>query len=226
MLSQKVYISLGTTEGVSGVLCAPEGYSAKEGTGVIVAHGAGNDMEHPLIVTLSRGLAEGGYLTLRFNFPYREEGRRAPDAQDTLVLTWQSVYHFLKGHSVYGSDTMVAIGKSMGGRVASQMVAEGLLPADRLVFLGYPLHPPKRKEKMRDAHLYHIRIPMLFFVGTRDPLCDPTRLRSVLSRLKAPADLKTLEGGNHSFRVPKSAGIEQQHVYDLILHETLEWLRR
>ena len=124
-----------------------------------------------------------------------------------------------------GPDTMVAIGKSMGGRVASQMVADGLLPADRLVFLGYPLHPPKRKEKMRDSHLYRIRIPMLFFVGTRDPLCDPARLRSVLSRLKAPGDLETIEGGDHSFRLPESAGTGQQNVYDQILHKTLEWLR-
>ena len=225
MLSKKVSIPVGATERVSGALSAPEGYLAEKGTGVILAHGAGNDMEHPLIVTLSRGLAEARYLTLRFNFPYREKGRRAPDPQDTLVHTWQSAYRFLKGHSRYGTDTIVAIGKSMGGRVASQMVADGLLPADRLVFLGYPLHMPRSKEKMRDAHLYRIKIPMLFFVGTRDPLCDPTRLRGVLGRLKASGDLETVEGGNHSFRLPKSAGTRQQDVYDQILHKTLEWLR-
>ena len=120
---------------------------------------------------------------------------------------------------------IVAAGKSMGGRVASQMVAEGLLPASRLIFLGYPLHPPGRKERVRDAHLYHIRVPMLFFAGTRDPLCDLEQLKGVLERLEAPSDLNTIEGGDHSFRLRKEADTTQQQVYDRILHTTADWLR-
>ena len=192
---------------------------------MIIAHGAGNDMEHPLIVLLSTGLCQAGYAALRFNFPYREKGRKVPDTQDTLVLTWQSVYQFLKEHCEHDTDRIVAAGKSMGGRVASQMAADGLLPARRLVFLGYPLHSPGRKEKMRDAHLYRIQIPMLFFAGTRDRLCDITRLKGVLSRLKTPWHLETVEGGDHSFRVIKSAGMPQQEVYQGILNKTIEWLR-
>jgi predicted alpha/beta-hydrolase family hydrolase len=225
MIAEEVSIFVGEAEAVSGVVCVPEEFKAGETTSVIVAHGAGNDREHPLIATMSQGLAEAGFLTLRFNFLYREKGRRAPDPQDTLVLTWQAVYQFLKGHPVYGADKIVAAGKSMGGRVASQMVADGLLPANRLIFLGYPLHPPGKKERMRDAHLYHIRIPMLFFVGTRDPLCDLAQLRGVLARLEAPSHLEPMEGGDHSFRLRKSADTTQQEIYNRILQQTVNWLR-
>jgi predicted alpha/beta-hydrolase family hydrolase len=225
MIAEEVSISVGEAEAVSGVICVPEEFKAGETTSVIVAHGAGNDREHPLIVTMSQGLAEAGFLTLRFNFPYRENGRRAPDSQGTLILTWRAVCQFLKGHPEYRTDEIVAAGKSMGGRVASQMVADGLLPASLLIFLGYPLHPPGKKERLRDAHLYRIKIPMLFFVGTRDPLCDLIQLRSVLGRLEGPSGLNTIEGGDHSFRLRKSAETTQQEVYDRILHKTVDWLR-
>ena len=225
MRTEQVSIAVGEGEAVSGVICVPEAFEPEQTTSVIVAHGAGNDREHPLIVTISQGLAEAGFLTLRFNFLYREKGRTVPDAQSTLVLTWQAVSQFLKGHPAYRTNEIVAAGKSMGGRVASQMVADGLLPASRLIFLGYPLHPPGKKERVRDAHLYHIRIPMLFFAGTRDPLCDLEQLRNVLIRLEVPWDLDTIEGGNHSFGLRKAAGTTQQRVYDRILHKTVDWLR-
>jgi predicted alpha/beta-hydrolase family hydrolase len=114
----------------------------------------------------------------------------------------------------------------MGGRVASQMAAEGILPASGLIFLGYPLHPPGRKEKRRDAHLYEIKMPMLFFAGTRDPLCDLQGLETVLDRLNSPWDLEIIAGGDHSFRLRKSAEVPQQSVYDRILKKTTEWLDR
>jgi len=224
MLSESVSIPVGEMGSVSGVACSPGEHRAGEGIAVILAHGAGNDMEHPLIVTLSRGLAEAGHVTLRFNFPYREKGRRAPDPQDTLVLTWQSVYQFIERHSKYRTAEVVAAGKSMGGRVAAQMAAEGLLPASRLIFLGYPLHPPLKKEKLRDSHLYHIRIPMLFFAGTRDPLCDLPTLSGVLGRLQVSSELETIDGGDHSFRPRKSEPMPQQEIYDRILRKTAEWL--
>jgi len=112
----------------------------------------------------------------------------------------------------------------MGGRVASQMVADGLLPASRLIFLGYPLHGLGKTDKLRDAHLYRIKIPMLFFVGTRDRLCDLAQLEGVLGKLEAPWNLETIEGGDHSFRLPKSALTTQQEVFEKILKNTLEWL--
>jgi len=224
MIGKKISIAVGEKGAVSGEVFLPEGHQGGNGTGVILAHGAGNDMAHPLLVLLSQGLVEAGCVTMRFNFLYREKGRRAPDAQKTLVLTWLSAFQFLKEHPTYGTERIIAAGKSMGGRVASQMVAEGLLPASGLIFLGYPLHGPGRKEKLRDAHLYGIRIPMLFFAGTRDRLCELTQLERVLGRLEAPWHLETIAGGDHSFRLPKSAETTQQAVFDQILNKTIEWL--
>ena len=181
-------------------------------------------MNNPLIQFVARGLVQSGYLTLRFNFLYKEKGKKSPDSQSKLVQTWQSVYRFLSTHPKFGPQTIVACGKSMGGRVASQMVAEGLLPVSKLVFLGYPLHAPGKKDQLRDAHLYRIPIPMLFLAGTRDALCDLQRLNTVLKRLTAPWRLEVIEGGDHSFRVPKSNPVSQEGTYSQIMQTVMSWL--
>ncbi len=165
-------------------------------------------------------------MTLRFNFLYKEKGKKSPDSQSKLVQTWQQVYQFLSTHPEFGTKTIVACGKSMGGRVASQMVSEGLLPVNRLVLLGYPLHAPGKKDQPRDAHLYAIQIPMLFLAGTRDTLCNLNILRTVLNRLKAPWDLEVIDGGDHSFRLPKSHPVSQEDTYAQILKAVMDWLKR
>jgi predicted alpha/beta-hydrolase family hydrolase len=225
MKTLKVSIPVSEDEKVSGVIAVPEKLRKEKTVGVNLAHGAGNDMDTPLIVALASGLAEAGYLALRFNFLYKEKGRKAPDSHKKLANTWQQAYRFLKDHPKYGTKKIVAAGKSMGGRIASQMTAAGELPADCLVFLGYPLHPPGKKDKLRDAHLYEIRIPMLFFAGTRDSLCDLGLLSKLLERLKAAWNLEVIEGGDHSFRMLKSAGISQQGVHDRILEKMVDWLK-
>lgn len=224
MKTEDTFIPVGKKARVSAAISAPESYRSGEGTGVIVAHGAGNDMNHPLIVSFCRGLAKAGYLTLRFNFPYREKGRRTPDRQETLIATWQSVHQYLVDHSKYKPERIVAAGKSMGGRLASQMVAEGLLPVVRLIFLGYPLHPPGRKDKLREKHFQRITIPMLFFAGSRDSLCDLTLLKEVLRRLPGPWELEVIEGGDHSFRLPRSPDTSQEEVHKWILERSVRWL--
>lgn len=224
MPTKQVRITVGEKDSVAGVLSVPEGYSREHTTGIILSHGAGNDMDNAMIVHLAEGLAAAGYLTLRFNFLYREKGKKSPDSQDRLVHTWQCVYRFLNEQPEYGVTGIIATGKSMGGRVASQMVADGLLPAQRLVFFGYPLHAPGKKEHPRADHLYRIKIPMLFFAGTRDALCDLATLKDVLGHLEASWDLDIIDGGDHSFDLPKSAEMTQHEVYDRILNKTLEWL--
>ena len=226
MKSLDVTIPVSADESVSGVLVVPQGFEVGRTAAVIVAHGAGNDMHTPLLVHFSTGLGRAGYLSLRFNFPYKEKGQKAPDPQEKLVRTWQAAFEFVKNHPQYGSPLVVAAGKSMGGRIASQMTVEGLLPVSALVFLGYPLHPPGRKEQLRDAHLYRINIPMLFFAGTRDTLCDLELLKPVVSRLKAPADLEVVEGGDHSFVLPKSFKSSEEAVYEKILKRTVAWLKQ
>ena len=224
MNTETIRIPVTDGEQVSAVLSLPESDRSPGPVGVILAHGAGNDMNHPLLVSLSQGLAKAGYRTLRFNFLYREKGRKRPDGQKILEKTWASVYQFLRDHPRYRPKTILAAGKSMGGRVAAQMVAEGLLPVTRLIFLGYPLHPPGRREKLRDSHFDQIETPMLFFAGTRDSLCDLSTLNKVLERLSAPWELQIIEGGDHSFRLPKSADRSQEEVYEQIFQKTLVWL--
>lgn len=221
-----VAIPLSADEGVSGVLGVPQGFTVGRSTAVIVAHGAGNDMHNALLVHLSEGLCRAGHLSLRFNFPYKEKGQKAPDPQAKLVRTWQAAFDFIKNHPEFSTPFIVAAGKSMGGRVASQMAADELLPVEALVFLGYPLHPPGKTDQLRDAHLHRIAVPMLFFAGTRDALCDMNLLKNVLGRLRAPWELEIIEGGDHSFGLPKSFGTAAEDVYERIMKKTDRWLRQ
>jgi predicted alpha/beta-hydrolase family hydrolase len=224
MAIESVTIPLRGGAAVSGVLAVPEGFRAGEGTGVVLAHGAGNDMNHPLITSVAGALFEAGHVTLRFNFLYRERGLERTDSLEVLFHAWEGAYRFLYEHPRCRPRVLVAVGKSLGGRVAAQMVAAGLLPVDRLVFLGYPLHPPGKPERLRDAHLYGIAIPMLFFAGTRDDLCDLALLRAVLQRVRAAWVLDVVEGGDHSFHVPKAAGFSEDEIYRRILKRVLGWL--
>jgi predicted alpha/beta-hydrolase family hydrolase len=223
METKSAIIAVFEDEHVSGILNIPDRYSGN--AGIIIAHGAGNDMHYPMLSFLAEGLAEAGYLTLRFNFLYKEKGKKAPDSQDVLYSTWESAHRFLQTHPDYRPRQIIAAGKSLGGRIASQMVAEGRLSVEKLVLLGYPLHAPGRKDKLRNAHLHEISIPMLFFAGTRDQLCDLELLRGALSRLPAPWDLEVVEGGDHSFSVPKSQGTDQRTIYEQILKKMVGWLK-
>lgn len=219
---RKLSIPVGKKGNISGILTLPE--KDQNRTAIIVAHGAGNDMQTPLITSFCRGLAASGCFALRFNFLYTEHGRKSPDKQEVLVETWE--YAFQCAREELGSmvDSWIGAGKSMGGRVAAQMVAEKCLPVDGLIFLGYPLHPQGDTEKLRDAHLYKIAVPMLFFAGTRDSLCNMDKLSAVLSNLRAPWDLHTVDKGDHSFHVPKSTGVTEEEVYKQIIEKAVSWL--
>lgn len=222
--SEKVTIAVADKGTTSGIFTKP--VSAAQTRAVIVAHGAGNDMTTPLLAAFADGLAAAGYPVLRFNFLYSERGKKGPDRPEILMETWQAAYRSLKELSGTKVTAVTAAGKSLGGRMASMLVADGALEADGLIFLGYPLHPMDNKEKLRDGHLYRIAIPMLFIEGTRDPLCDLGKLDPVLKKLQAPWDLFTIEGGDHSFHVPKSLGLTEEEVYGRIIRRSLDWLAR
>lgn len=226
MVSDNIFIDLGGQDRVSAILSGPDRRSDTRDLGLILAHGAGNDMHNPLIVAVALGLAANGWPTLRFNFPYKEKGKKSPDSQAKLMHTWQSACDYMLGNDRFPVERIIAIGKSMGGRVASQMVAEDRLPAAALIFLGYPLHAPGRKEQLRDAHLYRINVPMLFFAGTRDPLCDLGKLDSVLAALQCPHELEIIDGGNHSFTLAKSATRSESDVHDQVKATCLDWLQQ
>lgn len=222
MRQETVSISLGDHGQTSGIVLAPESFTGDRG--VILAHGAGNDMHHPLLANLAEALAAEGYVTLRFNFLYRERGRESMDREEVLRAAWAGAWKFLTGHPTLAPRHVTAAGKSLGARTAALMAADGELPAERLIYLGYPLHPPGRKDRLRDTHLYRITAPMLFFEGTRDPFCDLTLLRGVLKRLTAPFTLEIIEGGDHSFNVPVKLGVSPEEVLSHMASKTISWL--
>lgn len=206
----------------SGILSLPAENHHR--TAVILAHGAANDMMNPLMVAFADGLTDANYPVFRFNFLYAEHKRKAPDREPVLAAAWDAAYRFLKNDSGLDVDRIVAAGKSLGGRVASQLVAKAQLPVNGLIFLGYPLHRMGDSSILHDDHLYSISIPMLFIEGTRDALCDMTVLADVLSRLKGPHEMFTIEGGDHSFHVPKSVGLTEDEIYNRIVTKAVEWL--
>jgi hypothetical protein len=178
----------------AGVLDEPEGARAV----VVLGHGAGSGMESPFMAGIARGLVEQGLAVARFDFPYMHAGRKAPDPAPALVETWRLARAAVGERS---GLPLVAGGKSLGGRIASMAVAEGM-PAAALVFLGYPLHPPGRPEKLRREHLGRIGVPMLFLQGSRDAFAQPELLAETIASLGDRATLVEVEGGDHSFRVP------------------------
>jgi len=165
---------------------------------LVVAHGAGAGMDHPFLVGFCRAMGEAGVATVRFNFPYVERGRRSPDPERVLRGTWLAAFDAASERAK--GRPVLAGGKSLGGRIASMCVADGM-PAAGLVFLGYPLHAPGTPDKLRAEHLERIEVPMLFIQGTRDPFARPDLLARVLKRLGDRATLEPVEGGDHSFRV-------------------------
>jgi uncharacterized protein len=195
---------------------------------LILAHGAGANQTSPFMVHFATSLAARGIDTVTFNFVYTEQGRRLPDRNDKLESCYRAVIEAVLSGKFYGDASrrkLVIGGKSMGGRIASQVASSGQDGTAGLVFLGYPLHPPGRPDKLRSKHLADIRSPMLFVQGSRDAFGTPDELRPIISELKAAADLCVVEGGDHSFKVSKRSGRTQDHVYEFMLDQILRWLR-
>jgi predicted alpha/beta-hydrolase family hydrolase len=180
--------------GVSAAWIAPKGATAW----VVVAHGAGAGMDHPFLVGFCRAIADEGIAAARFNFHYANAGRRSPDKEASLRAAWNEAFDGVR--SMADDLPVFAGGKSLGGRIASMCVADGMEAAG-LVFLGYPLHPPGKPDRLRADHLQRIEVPMLFLQGTRDPFAKPELLDRVIGKLGDRATLERVEGGDHSFRV-------------------------
>lgn len=162
---------------------------------LILAHGAGSDYRAKLLQAVAAGMASRGVATLRFNFPYKEADKKLPDPQPTLEACFRAV-----ADTVASQITPVFLGgKSLGGRIASHVAASGF-DAAGLIFLGYPLHPPGKPEKIRDAHLPDVRCPMLWLQGTRDSFATRDLLDATIAKLPN-ATLEPIEGGDHSFKV-------------------------
>jgi len=194
------------------------------GVTVTLGHGAGADQSSDFMTRFATGLAARGINVVTFNFLYTEQGRRVPDANKAIEACFRAVIEAVR-HKKIGRGTLVG-GKSMGGRIASQVAAASAPDVEGLVFLGYPLHPPGSPDQLRAKHLRDITVPMLFVQGSRDAFGSPDELRPIIKELKAPADLDVVEGGDHSFKVLKRAGVTQEDTYNAVLDRIEFWLRQ
>lgn len=190
------------------------------GPAVLLAHGAGAGQDHPFMTGMRDRLAVAGHPTLTFDYPYTEEGRRAPDRPPVLLACHRAALHRLQH---YGWPVVLA-GKSMGGRMASHLAVDEAGPVG-LVFFGYPLVSPSSGAVRSTDHLAEIGLRMLFLTGSRDRLAPLDALRPVVDGLRR-ATLEVVEGGDHSFALPRSAGVEPGDVLDDLAARTARWIRR
>src|SRR6266536_4236751 len=177
--TQQLTVVVTEREDVTALLyAAPK--KDRPGITVLLGHGAGANQMHPFMRLFASGLAARGLDVMTFNFVYKEQGRGAPDPKAKLEACYRAVIDAAIKHRKLKSNKLVIGGKSMGGRIASQVAAEDSQGIDGLVFLGYPLHPPGRPDKMRDEHLPKIKAPMLFVQGARDSFGTADEIRAII----------------------------------------------
>jgi uncharacterized protein len=175
----------------------PEGLGENP-TCFVIAHGAGGPMYSPFITYFHTELAKKGFLTVKFNFPYMEARKRIPDRSDVLKTSYVKIVDGVRSSRFKPGRVFVG-GKSMGGRIASMAVSDGL-KVDGLFFLGYPLHSPGKLEQLRDEHLYRISKPMIFVSGTKDAFGTKHLLERVIAKLGSKARVHWVQDGDHSFK--------------------------
>jgi uncharacterized protein len=190
---------------------------------LVVAHGAGAGQSSPFMVRTAEGLAARGIVTATFDFPYMTARRSVPDRPPVLEQAWRDA--IAQARAEMGGLPLFIGGKSMGGRISSQVAAQGVDDVAGLVFLGYPLHPPGKPEQRRDAHLPAIRERMLFVQGTRDAFGTADEIRALLPKLKR-ATVHEVTGGDHSFKISGRGAPKPDAVLDAILDVVREWMAR
>src|SRR5216683_2959989 len=209
MEAETLTVKINERENVTALLY-PASKQTRAGVTVLLGHGAGANQLSGFMRMVAGGLAARGIDAVTFNFVYTERGRRIPDPKARLESCYHAAINASLKHRKLKKNRLVIGGKSMGGRIASQVAAAEGDRVAGLVLLGYPLHPPGRPDKLRAEHLKDIRAPMLFAQGARDTFGTAEEIRAVIKKLRLPATLYVIEGGDHSFKVPRSAGVPQQ----------------
>ncbi len=205
------------TGGVDALLLSPRGARAC----LVLAHGAGAGMRHAFMDAICERLTERKLASFRFQFPYMQQGRRAPSPRPVLLASVRAAVH-AAGEATRGLP-LVADGKSMGGRMTSLLASQEALPGVRgLVFLGFPLHAAGKPGNERGEHLADVGLPMLFLQGTRDSLADLSLLGPLVSKLDE-ATLHVVEGGDHSFHVLKRSGRTDAEALDELAESVDAW---
>ena len=215
MTEEHLQFTVGDRE-VSGLRVLPENQAPA--CTLVYAPGAGSNLQDPFGKYLAERLGGAGITTVRFQFPYMEEAKRRPDSPGLLEETWIEVLRItqpINGRLVVG-------GRSMGGRIASQVVAQGM-DVDALALFAYPLHPPSNPDKRRDGHLPKISVPTLFCSGTRDTFASAEELAEAASKVPE-ATVHHLNGADHGFAVLKSSGRTRADVWSEAVDSLLSWI--
>jgi uncharacterized protein len=204
----------------SGSITAIESPPAGTPTGwrFIYAPGASANVNDPFGVFASEELTRRGLSVVRIQFPYREAGRRSPDREPILEAAWIAAIEHLSS----AGQKLVIGGRSMGGRIASQVVAQGAR-ADALALFAYPLHPPGKPELRRDGHLSALDVPVFFCSGTNDAFASPDELREAAA-LVPKASVHLLNGADHGFNMRKASGLTREKVWTEAVWAMWEWL--
>jgi predicted alpha/beta-hydrolase family hydrolase len=187
---------------------------------LVLAHGAGAGQKHPFMVATAKGLASRGISVITFDFPYMRERRHVPDKAPVLETTFRDVID--AAHEWSGAKRLFIGGKSMGGRMATHLGAQGLEGLLGIVALGYPLHPPGRPDKPRIEHLPSIRVPVLIVQGARDTFGTPEELKPVIATMKSKVTLHVVAGGDHSLAV---RGKKKDEAFQNVLDVVAAWIR-
>ncbi len=204
--------------------------------GLVLAHGAGGGQQSRFMVDAARAFAARGVTVATFDFPYMAQGRSVPDKGPVLEAHWRAVIDEVRGHAAFahlrqgsggqGGVPLFIGGKSMGGRIASQVAAQHVDGIAGLIYLGYPLHPPGKPDQRRDRHLPDITEPMLFVQGSRDLFGTAAEIRALLPRLNPRATLFEVHDGDHSFKVRVSiAGKKPDVVLTEIFDQVVRFIK-
>lgn len=195
------------------------------GATLILAHGAGAGQQSAFMTDFARALSSLGVDVVTFNFPYIEQRRRIPDRAPVLEACFRAAIDRVRAAVPSAREALFIGGKSMGGRIATQVAAaDPDLPIAGLVLLGYPLHPPGKPEQRRDKHLPDIRRPMMFVHGTRDAFGTPAELGASLDGLHPAPSLHLVEGGDHSFKLARKDATSQKAVYASVQQMVVSWI--
>ena len=195
--------------------------AAKPIASFVIAHGAGAGQASPFMTKFARGMVERGISAATFDFPYMKAGRKVPDKAEVLEACWRDAIG--AANKEFGNVPLFIGGKSMGGRIASQVAAGEHAPIKGLIYLGYPLHPPGKPQQLRDAHLPKIAEPMLFVQGSRDAFGTVAEIRELLPRLQQ-ATVYEVAGGDHSLKVT-GRGRTADQVMAEVMDAVAAWIR-
>jgi predicted alpha/beta-hydrolase family hydrolase len=193
---------------------------------LVLGHGAGAGQRSTFMVQFARAISALGVDVITFNFLYTEHNRRIPDRAPVLEACYRAVIASVHAQLPAAKRALFIGGKSMGGRIATQVAAaDSALPIVGLVLLGYPLHPPGRPTERRDKHLPAVGRPMLFVQGARDAFGTPAELAPVVESIGPSASIHVVAGGDHSLKLARKDPAAQAAAYDEVQRTIVEWMK-